>query len=390
MSDSPLKRLPGFGQSPWLDFIQRGLLESGELAQMIERWGLRGVTSNPAIFEQAIAQTHDYDGDIARLAKLGKSAVEIYEALALADVRAAADLFLPVFEASHAADGFVSLEVSPHLARDAQRTIDDARRLWAALDRPNVMIKVPGTAAGLAAIRSLLAEGININVTLLFSVARYREVLDAYVDGLEAASAAGRRIEAIASVASFFLSRIDTAVDGELASLADSGDARGAAAKELLGEAAIASARCAYRDFETHASLERFRGLAARGARPQRLLWASTGTKNPRYSDIKYVEPLIGPQTVNTLPLATLEAYHERGRPAQRLTGTGEEGRRTLDALARLGIDLDRVTAGLLDQGIRKFTEPYDRLLQSIERQRAAALAPSTRPGEAGGFTARR
>lgn len=387
MNDSPLKRLPDFGQSPWLDFIQRGLLERGELRRMIDSWGLRGITSNPAIFEQAITQTRDYEGDIERLARLGKNAVEIYEALALDDVRRAADMFLPVFEESHGADGFVSLEVSPHLAHDTQGAIADARRLWTALDRPNVMIKVPGTEAGVAAIRLLLAEGININVTLLFSVGRYREVLDGYVDGLEAASRAGRRIEQIASVASFFLSRIDTAVDHELESIASAGDARSAPAVQLLGRAAIASARCAYQVFEQHLSSGAFRGLAVRGARPQRLLWASTGTKNPRYENTKYVEPLIGPHTVNTLPLGTLQAYHERGRPQQRLAGTGEEGRHTLDALARLGIDLDSLTAQLLDQGIEKFIEPYDRLLASLEEQRAhyAPAVPSAGEGDVNG-----
>jgi transaldolase len=367
MAESPLNRLPGFGQSPWLDFIQRDLIGSGELQRMIERRGLRGITSNPAIFEQAIGKTHGYDGDIARLARLGQSSVGIYEALALADVRAAADLFLAVYERSGGTDGFVSFEVAPRLSGDAQGTIDEARRLWTTLARSNVMIKVPGTPAGLVAIRSLLAEGININVTLLFCVARYREVLDAHLDGLEAARVAGRPIGRIASVASFFLSRIDTAVDQELEPIVASGGTRGAAAKELLGETAVASARCAYRDFETHLSSARWRAIAAHGAQPQRLLWASTGTKNPRYGDLKYVEPLIGPHTVNTLPLATLEAYHERGDPAQRLVGTGESGRQTLDALARLGVDLDRLTAELLEQGIQKFIEPYDRLLASIE-----------------------
>jgi len=370
VSDSPLTRLPGFGQSPWLDFIERDLIVSGQLQRMIERRGLRGITSNPAIFEQAIGNTHGYDGDIARLAGLGKSAVEIYEALALADVRAAADLFLTVYDGSAGTDGFVSFEVAPRLSRDAQGTIDEARRLWTMLARTNVMIKVPGTPAGLTAIRSLLAEGINVNVTLLFCVARYREVLDAFLDGLEGARAAGRPINRIASVASFFLSRIDTAVDQDLEPIAESGGARGAAAKGLLGETAVASARCAYRDLETHLSSARWRALAAHGAQPQRLLWASTGTKNPRYSDIKYVEPLIGPHTVNTLPLATLEAYHDHGRPAQRLVGTGESGRQTLAALARLGVNLDRLTAELLEQGIQKFIEPYDRLLESIEVRR--------------------
>lgn len=371
MTDSPLRRLPDFGQSPWLDFIQRRLIESGELARLIERWGLRGVTSNPTIFEQAIAQTSDYDAEIAHLAVLGRNAVEIYEALALADVRAAADLFLPLYRDSNGADGFVSLEVSPLHARDTVGTIVEGRRLWAALARPNAMIKVPGTAEGLAAIRALLADGVNVNVTLLFSIARYCEVFETYLDAVEAVAAAGRPVERIASVASFFLSRIDTAVDAELAR----GSIAGKDVAPLRGMAAVASARIAYRVFEEIWAGDRARRLAALGARPQRLLWASTGTKDPSYSDTKYVEPLIGPHTVNTLPLATLEAYDDHGRPSSRLPGTGAEGARALAALAAVGIDVERVADDLLEQGIAKFVEPYERLLDAIERRRVAACA---------------
>jgi transaldolase len=302
---------------------------------------------------------------IARLAALGRNAVEIYEALALADVRAAADLLLPLFRASNGADGFVSLEVSPLLARDTAGTIAEARRLWAALDRPNAMIKVPGTTEGLDAIRALLLDGANVNVTLLFSIGRYREVFQTYLDAVEAAAEAGRPVVKIASVASFFLSRIDTAVDAELARESIGGKDVAA----LRGTAAVASARIAYRVFEEIWAGDPARRLAQLGARPQRLLWASTGTKDPSYSDTKYVEPLIAPHTVNTLPLATLEAYDDHGRPASRLSGTGAEGARALAALAAVGIDVERVADDLLEQGIAKFVEPYERLLDSIERR---------------------
>ena len=369
---SPVRKLLGFGQSPWLDFIQRRLLKSGELERMIDEWGVRGVTSNPVIFDKAIAHTHDYDSEITRLAEAAKSAAEIYEALAVEDVREAAELLLPVYRETDGADGFVSLEVSPHLARDPERTISEAKRLWTALDRPNVMIKVPGTREGLTAIRSLLADGINVNVTLLFSIDRYREVLETYFEGIEAALAAGRAVERIASVASFFLSRIDTLIDRELDRLAASDDARGRRAASLRGEAAIASARVAYGVFEESLVSERFLRLHAHGARAQRLLWASTGTKDPTYSDIKYVEPLIGPHTINTMPLATLEAYHKHGQPRTRLAEGRQQAGSLLRALADLEIDLDMVTARLLDEGLDKFVQPYDALLNALETTRQA------------------
>jgi len=377
---SPVKRLLELGQSPWLDFIRRSLVETGELVRMIDEWGVRGVTSNPVIFEKAIAHTDDYRAEVARLARAGQSAQQIYEALAIEDVRAAAKLLEPVYEASGGADGFVSLEVSPHLARDAAATIAEAKRLWSALDRANVMIKVPGTHEGLTAIRSLLADGINVNVTLLFSIERYRDVLEAYGRGLEAALAAGRRIDRIASVASFFLSRIDTLIDAKLDALAAANAARKQEAVRLRGAVAVASARLAYAVFEEGIASERFRRLRANGAHVQRLLWASTGTKDPVYSPVKYVEPLIGADTVNTMPLETLEAYHEHGQPSARLSGHADEARDVLAALAGLGVDLDAATARLLDEGIEKFVRPYDALLGAIDSARSAALARESTP----------
>ncbi|HWM28942.1 MAG TPA: transaldolase [Woeseiaceae bacterium] len=371
---SPVKALLDFGQSPWLDFIQRGLLASGELERMIAEWGLQGLTSNPAIFEQAILQTSDYDEDIAALAREGESAEEIYEALAIQDVQDAADLLLPVYEATDRADGYASLEVSPHKAHDAGATIAEGRRLWTALGRRNVMLKVPGTEAGLEAVRTLLAEGINVNITLLFSVKRYAQVLMAHLEGMEGAIAGGLEPARIASVASFFLSRIDSKVDPRLDSIAASDDALKDAARALRGEVAIASARSAYAVFEEFTSTERFRRLVEQGARPQRLLWASTGTKDPAYSDIKYVEALIGPLTVNTMPRKTIEAYHDHGQPELRLTGRAEDAAKTLDKLGALGIDLDEVTAELLRQGIDKFVQPFDTLIRALETTRRSAL----------------
>jgi transaldolase len=371
---SPVKQLLGFGQSAWLDFIERDLFASGELGRMIEDWGVRGMTSNPAIFEQAIAHTRQYDREIAKLASA--PAEQVYETLALADVRAAADIFRPVYDASDAADGYVSLEVSPHLAQDTENTVAAARRLWAALDRPNVMIKVPGTTAGLAAIRELIGAGINVNVTLLFSVERYSAVADAFAGGIELALAAGRPVARIASVASFFLSRIDTAVDLELAPFARGDDGRASEAVRLRGEAAIASARLAYAGFEQFVAGERWRALAAQGARVQRLLWASTGTKDATYSDLKYVEPLIGADTVNTLPIQTLRAYHDHGNPAARLRGHEQEAGRTVAALAALSIDLEVIAGRLLEQGLRKFVQPYDALLATLATASERRVAP--------------
>lgn len=380
MPENPLRGLHRLGQSPWLDFIDRDLVRSGRLAALAEA-GVRGVTSNPAIFERAIAHSGHYDEEIERRARAGQGAGTIYEALALADVRDAADVLRPVHETSGGRDGFVSLEVSPRLAHDTKATVAEARRLWAALSRPNVMIKVPATREGLPAIRTLLAEGVNINVTLLFSLERYREVADAWLAALEQRAGTGAPLEGVASVASFFLSRIDTLVDGRLDEIAAGGGPEAGLAGALRGRIAIASARCAYGVFEEILRAERFRRLAARGARPQRLLWASTGTKDPAYADTKYVDALVGPDTVTTLPLATLEAWRDHGGPVRERVREDPDGAaRTLGHLGEL-LPLSEIGARLEREGVRKFVEPFEALHAAIEQKRRAALARASRPG---------
>lgn len=369
---SPLKKLRELGQSPWLDHLERNLLRSGELAAMIEHWGICGITSNPAIFEKAIGRTQQYDERIAVLARDGRSTAEIYETLVLEDIGAAADALLDTHAASGGRDGFVCLEVSPHLANDAAGTVAEGERWWAALARPNVMIKVPATAGGLAAIRELTARGINVNVTLLFSLERYQEVTDAFIGGLEEVARAGRDVERLASVASFFLSRIDSMIDARLEPMIAEKGRYFEQARGLRGEIAIASAKRAYSIFEQVFGSKRFRKLSRHGAQPQRLLWASTGTKNPQYSDIKYIEPLIGPGTVSTMPLETLRAYDDHGEPAVRLKDDQAPASAVLKTLATLGIDLREVTDRLLDEGIEKFVQPFDTLFEVIDAKRRA------------------
>jgi transaldolase/glucose-6-phosphate isomerase len=374
MSDNPLLKLGTFGQSIWLDFLRRGMLVSEELRQLIAEDGLRGMTSNPAIFEKAIGGSHDYDSAIRALALEGKSAEEIYQTLTVEDVQRAADIFRPIYDRSEGGDGFVSLEVSPHLAHDTGGTVAEARRLWAALARPNVMIKVPATREGLPAIQVLIGEGINVNVTLLFGLPRYREVTDAYIAGLEALAAQSKPLERVASVASFFLSRIDVLVDPMLEKLVQAGGPKAQIAQALHGQIATASARVAYQIFGEIFDGERSQALAAKNARPQRLLWASTSTKNPAYSDVKYVEPLIGPQTVNTVPIETLNAYRDHGDPAPRLQEDVGEAQKTLQRLSEIGIELDRVTQQLEDEGVEKFVKPFDKLMETLEQERESAL----------------
>jgi len=374
MEDNPLVKLHAFGQSIWLDFIRRGMLFSGELEELIERDGLLGVTSNPSIFEKAIGESHDYDEAVRALALQGKRAAEIYRTLVIDDIRRTADLFGPVYERTEGRDGLASLEVSPRLAHDTAGTIAEARSLWQAVDRPNVLIKVPATAEGLPAIRQLLSEGVNVNITLLFGIPRYREVAEAYLDALEGRAARGLPLFSVASVASFFLSRIDVLVDPLLEKTIASGGPRATIAASLRGRVAIAEAKVAYQAYQEIFGGERFSRLAAQGARTQRLLWASTGTKNPAYSDVMYVESLIGSDTVNTLPMETLNAYRDHGNPAPRLQEGVAEARAALDRLAELGIDLDRVAQQLEDEGVQKFVKPFDLLMSTLQSRRTAAF----------------
>ena len=363
-----LRRLQEFGQSVYLDEISRGMLTDGTLETMIERDGLRGVTSNPAIFEKAIAQSNEYDDVIARLQAEGQSVDQIYEELVIADIQAAADLFRPLYEETDGRYGYVSLEVNPHLANDTEGTVEEARHLWRELARPNVFIKVPGTKAGIPAIRTLISEGINVNVTLLFSLDRYRESAQAYIEGLQERVAAGHDIHRVASVASFFLSRIDVAIDPRLAQIADSGGANADLAAGLQGRIAVANAKMAYQAYLGLIASKEFRALEAQGARPQRLLWASTGTKNPEYSDVMYVEPLIGPDPVNALPRDTLDAYRDHGEPADRIRDGVDEAREALEQLGSLGISLDEVTGELEREGVDKFVKPFDSLMKTLEQ----------------------
>jgi transaldolase len=363
VKENPLRKLESYGQSIWLDYIHRHLIESGGLQRMIEEDGLRGVTSNPSIFDKAIEGSDLYDDTINTFAHEGKSVEEIYQAIVTEDVGRAADNFKPTFDRLDGKDGFVSIEVNPHLAHDVNDTIKEARRLWEVLSRPNVFVKVPSTLEGLQCIRRLISEGININVTLLFGLQRYRMVAEAYLSGLEDRLSKGLPIENIASVASFFLSRIDVMVD-PLLEKSDSDNAR-----NLRGQIAISSAKIAYQMYKSIFSTERFKKLAERGAGPQRVLWASTSVKNPEYPDLKYVEPLIGPDTINTLPLKTLEAYRDHGNPAPRLEEDLEQAYRNLDRLAALNIDLETITRKLEEQGIDKFNKPFDSLISNLRKK---------------------
>jgi transaldolase len=366
MANSPLIELERLGQSLWYDFITRQLLHSGELARLIREDGLRGMTSNPTIFEKAISGSADYDDDIRRLSGAGLPPAQIFEALAVADVQQACDAFLPLYRSTEGRDGLVSIEVSPTLAHDTAGTVAEAERLWQAVDRPNAMIKIPGTLAGLPAITQTLAAGINVNITLLFSVARYRAVIDAFMTGLEQRAAGGHPIDRLASVASFFVSRVDGRVDAVL-------DRQGDPTK-IRGRAAIANAGLAYQAFEASLATPRWQRLEARGARRQRPLWASTSTKDPKFPDIYYVEALIAPDTVNTVPPDTLAAYRDHGRPEVRIRAAIEEAPRVMAALAAQQIDLEAVTTFLEEDGVTKFAASYASLLAGIE-SKALALA---------------
>ncbi len=372
MNISPLANLADLGQSIWLDHIDRNILD-GALARLIREDRLAGLTSNPAIFEKAITHGDDYADAIAQLRTA--SAERMVEALMLADIGRAADEFRPVYEATRGRDGYVSIEVSPLLARNTDATLAEARSLWAKLERPNIMIKVPGTREGLPVIKQLISEGINVNVTLLFSVGRYMEVLEAYIEGLETRHARGLPLAGVASVASFFLSRIDVKVDAILDSAAVNGGAKAGKAKSLRGQTAIASAAFAYRRYLEMTQTPRWHGLARAGAQTQRLLWASTGTKDPAYSDIKYVEALVAKDTVNTLPLETLDAYRDHGKPMPRIELAMATASDTMHGLLDVGIDMHAVDGALEVEGIEKFVKPWQSLLKSVEKLREHATA---------------
>jgi len=360
-----------YGQSVWLDFIRRSLIAGGELKRLVAEDGLGGVTSNPAIFEKAIDGSNDYAAAIEEISKDPHlKAKAVYEMLAVKDIQDAADVLKPVYEKANARDGYVSLEVSPDLANDTPGTLAEARRLWKAVGRPNVMIKVPATPAGIPAIKTLIAEGVNVNVTLLFARAAYERVAHAFLDGLEARAAAGGDLAHVASVASFFVSRIDSAVDAIVAEkLKTATGADKARLESLQGKVAIANAKLAYQSYKKIFSGPRWEALKAKGSQAQRVLWASTGTKNPHYSDVLYVEELIGPHTVNTVPPETLSAFRDHGRPRPSLEEEVTEAMDTLEALDKAGISLDKVTDDLLADGLKKFAEPFTKLLVAIERR---------------------
>ena len=367
---NPMKDLEACGQSPWLDDLHKTLMSSGELAGLIEKDGLKGLTSNPSIFEKAIGSTNDYDDVLKEM--LGKGEADdmtVYETIAIADIQAAADAFRPVYEAANGADGFVSLEVAPNIANDTEATKADAKRLWAAVHRPNLMIKIPGTDAGTPAIQATIAEGINVNVTLLFAVKAYEDVAHAYIAGLEELAAKGGDVSRVASVASFFLSRIDSAADAKITAVKG---ADPALVEKTLHKVAIANAKRAYQRSKTIFSGPRWEALAAKGAHPQRLLWASTGTKDKSLPDTYYVDNIIGRDTVNTMPPATMKAFRDHGTAIKGSIESDVAGaEETLSALEKLGISLDDITHELVLDGIKKFEEAFDNLIGGVKKRRS-------------------
>jgi transaldolase/glucose-6-phosphate isomerase len=368
---NPLKDLQKFGQSVWLDYIRRDLFTTGELKRLIDEDGLRGMTSNPAIFEKAIADSTLYADMLEQLtSRTDLDATGRYEILAIHDIQAAADALRPVYDSSKRRDGYVSLEVSPYLARDTAGTLTEARRLWKAVGRENLMVKVPGTAEGIPAFQQLISEGININVTLLFAQEVYERVAEAYIAGVEQLAARGGDVSRIASVASFFISRIDSSVDSILSARlkATKDDREKSDLQDLLGKVAIANGKQTYQGYLKIFGSDRWNKLTARGAQTQRVLWASTSTKNPNYSDVMYVEELIGPDTVNTIPPATFAAFRDHGHPRASLTEDVESANRVMASLARLGISIKDVTDQLTDDGVRLFAEAFDKLLKAVEK----------------------
>lgn len=370
MEKNRVKSIQDFGQSIWLDYLDRAIMDSGDLKKLIDDDGVRGLTSNPAIFEKAISNSALYDNDIALLSQHEESNDAIFYGLAVKDIKRAAEMFGPVYAQTRGNDGYVSLEVSPHLARDTEGTIRQASALWKAVDRKNVMIKIPGTPEGLPAIRKCISEGINVNVTLLFGLPRYREVAEAYLAGLEDRVKANQSIKDVASVASFFLSRIDVMVDPLLG---DNG------LDNLKGKVAIASAKLAYKIYLEIFNSERFKKLEEKGAKHQRVLWASTSSKDPSFSDVKYVEALIGKETINTIPMETLDAFRDHGHAADCLETDLDDAVQVMQQLKDNKIDIDNITQQLESEGIEKFNKPYDKLLKGIETQVKSTAASNSK-----------
>lgn len=370
-TQNALLGLQKYGQSVWLDYIRRNIILNGDLQKLIDQDGLRGITSNPSIFEKAIAGSNDYTDLLTQLGKHGLPTGDIYERIVVRDIQDSADKLLPVYKSTNRRDGYVSLEVSPTLARDTNGTIEEARRLWKAVNRPNIMIKVPGTPEGVEPVRRLISEGVNINITLLFAQEAYIAVAEAYLDGLEAALKAGKDISGIASVASFFVSRIDSLVDSNIDEHLKT--AKGADAQlldSLRGKVAIANAKQAYRYYQKMIESPRWKALAAKSAQTQRLLWASTSTKNPKYRDVLYIEELIGPDTVNTIPPATMDAFRDHGVLRRTLDSDLAAADKTMSDLEKAGISMKQVTAKLLDDAIKLFDDAFTQLLQAVDQKR--------------------
>lgn len=371
-TQNALLELQKYGQSVWLDFIRRNIILNGDLQKMIDQDGLRGITSNPSIFEKAIAGSNDYDDFLDKLQAQGLSTGDVYERIVIRDIQDSADKLLPVYKATNKKDGYVSLEVSPTLARDTQGSIEEARRLWKAVGRPNIMIKVPGSPEGVPAVRQLTSEGININITLLFAQEAYIAVANAYIEGLEAAVKAGKDISGIASVASFFVSRIDSLIDSTIDTRLKTpkNAEEESLLKSLQGKVAIANAKQAYRFYQKMIAGERWKALAAKGANVQRLLWASTSTKNPKYRDVLYIEDLIGPDTVNTIPPATMDAFRDHGIVHRTLDTDLAAADKTMNDLEKAGISMQQITDKLLDDAIRLFDEAFAKLLAAVEQRK--------------------
>jgi len=380
-TQNPLRELLAYGQSVWLDYIRRDLLTSGELARLVKDDGLRGMTSNPTIFEKAISSSKDYANQLKQLAqRKDLDAKGVFENIAIKDIQDATDVLRPVYDESKKHDGYVSLEVSPVLAHNKQGTLDEARRLWKAVSRPNTMIKVPGTPEGIPAIRQLISEGINVNVTLLFAQEVYEQAALAYVEGLEARAKSGGDVSAIASVASFFVSRIDTLIDGKISEMLKDpqlSPERQALLRGLQGKVAIANAKLAYQAYKRIFSGPRWQALAAKGAQTQRVLWASTSTKNPAYRDVIYAEELIGEDTVDTMPPATVDAFRDHGRVRASLDENIDQARQTMADLERSGISMKQVTDQLTSEGVKAFADAFEKLLAAVQKsvqQAGAAL----------------